>query len=86
MIQWLKDKHILHTWIRLGTQQIPRILFGIGGYGLPSQRVVYKCLKCNKKKFIFLNMSTPYQYRYNKEELWKPSFKELESEWEKKKK
>lgn len=70
IIKWLKDKHIIHTWIELGTQQIKGILFGFGT-GLPSQRVVYQCTKCSKKKYIFLNLSTPYEYRYNREDLWK---------------
>jgi len=86
LIQWLKNKHILHTWIEIGTQQINGVLFGFGGTELPSQRVVYKCQKCSKERFIFLNLSTPYEYRYNRENLWKPSLKELEQKWEKNKK
>jgi len=71
LIKWLRDKHIVHTWIECGTQQIKGILFGSGGAELPSQRVVYQCAKCPKKKYLFLNLSTPYEYRYNREDLWK---------------
>lgn len=68
-IKWLKDRHIIHSWVEIGTQQIKGILYGFGGAELPSQRVVYKCEKCDKKKYIFLNLSTPYKDRY-REDLW----------------
>lgn len=71
IVVWLKDRHILHTWIEGETQQIKNILFGIGDVGLPAQRVVYRCAVCKKKKYVFLNLSVPYEYRYNREDLWK---------------
>ena len=69
IINWLKDKHILHTWVEEKTQHIKGVLYGLGWCGFPSERIVYVCKKCGKKKFIFLNLSTPYSDRYN-EDLW----------------
>jgi hypothetical protein len=59
-----------HRYVDIETQISKGICFGIGGCELPGYRVVQKCEKCGKIRYISLNMMMPNKYLYN-ENIWR---------------
>ena len=56
-----------HDYEEIKTQRTKRVCFGIGN--CPGIRVVKKCKKCDKVKYISLNLSMPRKYLYD-ESVW----------------
>lgn len=73
LIQWLKNKHILHSWEEIGLQEAKGWYCS---YGFPAERVVFKCSRCGKIKYIYLNLRTQYKIRLD-DTRWSPSLEKL---------
>ena len=55
VINYLKQKHILHTWEAYKFETLHGILW----QGLPPQRVIEKCKVCKKERAIYLLLGLP---------------------------
>ena len=60
----------LHKYRDIKHQCTRNMCFGLAGCELPGQRVVQKCKKCGKKRYINLTLFMPNKYLYM-EEIWK---------------
>ena len=59
-----------HKYVDIKTQITKNVCFGFSGAELPGYRVLQRCKKCGKERYISLNLAMPDSMLYN-ESLWR---------------
>jgi hypothetical protein len=71
-IKWLREKHILHTWVFGNTYVTKNATFGFPGCEQRGMYILKKCSVCNKEEKMSLNLAMPLQFLEDKyDNMWR---------------